>query len=91
MQASAWKHVLKILLELEVHGLDDDKVKQSLSSNDAIRSRYLVVHELVKVLVNLNQQNVSVLATTTRAHPFSHSQKYFLNLIFQRTIKTTSK
>ena len=66
MQASAWRLAFKTLCELEAAGLDDTVIRQQLKNDVAIRSRYLILYDLVNLLVNMSQQKFSVLAITTR-------------------------
>jgi hypothetical protein len=64
--ASAWLIVLNSLRELEEDGLSDRTVNAQLKKNESLRSRYLVLCDVVNVLVNTSQAKFSVLATTTR-------------------------
>lgn len=64
--ASAWKIVSETLHELAQQGLTDKTIKMQLRSNENLRTRYLVLYDLVTVLVNLSQVKFSLLATTTR-------------------------
>jgi hypothetical protein len=64
--ASAWHVISETLRELEADGLSDRTVKTQLKKNDDLRSRYLVLYDMVKELVNMSQSKFSVLATTTR-------------------------
>lgn len=66
MLASGWKLVADTLHELGQAGVVDYKIKTQLKTDPDIRSHYLILYDMVKVLVELSQTKVSVLATTTR-------------------------
>lgn len=74
MLASVWKIVSDSLKQLAKDGLTDQNVKQKLRDVPDLRERYLVLRHIVDVLVKMNQNKFSVLATTTRAciHCFNH-------------------
>jgi hypothetical protein len=69
--ASAWHIVLETLRELEADGLSDQTAKTQLKKNDGLRSRYLILYDMVNELVNMSQSKFSVLATTTRKDQIS--------------------
>ena len=64
--ASAWSIVLETLRELDDAGLSDSNVKTQLRKDHKLRSRYLVLYDMVGVLANMSQAKFSVLSTTTR-------------------------
>jgi hypothetical protein len=64
--ASGWSIVLDALRELKAAGLTDSTAKVQLQKNPKLRSRYLVLYDMVGVLANISQAKLSVLATTTR-------------------------
>jgi len=66
MLASAWKLVLDTLGELQEDGLGDRTAQVDLRKNEDLRSRYLVLYDMVSKLVEIGQNKFSVLATTTR-------------------------
>ena len=66
MVASGWKLVIDILRDLQKLGLNDATARTQLQSDDNLRSRYLVVCDIVGVLVDLAQAHFSILAMTTR-------------------------
>lgn len=66
MLASAWRIVLSTLRDLEGDGLLDQTVKIQLKKNQNLRSRYLILFDMVNDLVKISQAKFSVLATTTR-------------------------
>ncbi|KAF9478819.1 hypothetical protein BDN70DRAFT_879530 [Pholiota conissans] len=72
MLASAWKLVSDKLNEFAVDGLTDRNAKLTLKNNPDMRQRYLVLCDMVDVLVKMNQDRFSVLATTA-----PHYAKYF--------------
>ncbi|KAF5380464.1 hypothetical protein D9615_004625 [Tricholomella constricta] len=72
MLASAWKLVSETLAQLTIDGLTDGTVKSQLKNNASMRTRYLVLYDLVRILVNISQSKFSVLATTT-----PHYARYF--------------
>jgi hypothetical protein len=80
--ASAWKIVLDTLYELGEDGLSDKTVKMQLKNDESLRSRYLVLYDMVNVLVNTSQAKFSVLATTTRKAQFLWS----MLLLFPHTV-----
>ncbi|KAJ7593978.1 hypothetical protein C8J56DRAFT_1012387 [Mycena floridula] len=70
--ASAWRIVADSLIELGESGISDHSVVTQLANDEELRSRYLVVFDMVNKLVDLAQAHFSVLATTT-----PHYAKYF--------------
>ena len=66
MLASAWKLVLDTLGELQLDGLGDRTAQADLRKHENLRSRYLVLYDMVSKLVEIGQNKFSVLATTTR-------------------------
>ncbi|KAL4073921.1 hypothetical protein J3A83DRAFT_4506711 [Scleroderma citrinum] len=72
MMASGWKIVLDILRGLEKSGLKDATAQAQLRKDEGLRSRYLVLCDIVNVLVDIGQMHFSVLATTT-----PHYSRYF--------------
>ncbi|TRM69506.1 hypothetical protein BD626DRAFT_533140 [Schizophyllum amplum] len=61
--ASAWKIASDTLALLAREGLEDRTVKQQLKSNEKMRSRYLVLFDMVGHLVDMTQTKFAVLAT----------------------------
>ncbi|KAL1744793.1 hypothetical protein HDZ31DRAFT_63775 [Schizophyllum fasciatum] len=61
--ASAWKIAADTLALLAQEGLDDRSVKNQLKSNEKMRSRYLVLFDMVGHLVDMSQAKFAVLAT----------------------------
>ncbi|KAG6866749.1 hypothetical protein C0991_011408 [Blastosporella zonata] len=72
MLAAAWKLVSETLAQLALDGVTDASIKLQLKNNVGIRTRYLVLYDLVNELVNISQSKFSVLATTT-----PHYARYF--------------
>ncbi|KIK92133.1 hypothetical protein PAXRUDRAFT_830231 [Paxillus rubicundulus Ve08.2h10] len=72
MVASGWKLILDILRALEKSGLNDATTHIQLQKDEALRSWYLVLCDIVSVLVDLGQTHFSVLAMTT-----PHYARYF--------------
>ncbi|KNZ80873.1 hypothetical protein J132_04097 [Termitomyces sp. J132] len=72
MLASAWKLVSQTLAQLAFDGVTDTSLKSQLRNNTNIRTRYMVLYDLVGELVELSQSKFSVLATTT-----PHYARYF--------------
>ncbi|KAF8844311.1 hypothetical protein BDN67DRAFT_765829 [Paxillus ammoniavirescens] len=72
MVASGWKLILDILRALEKSGLNDATTHIQLQKDEGLRSRYLVLCDIVSVLVDLGQTHFSVLAMTT-----PHYARYF--------------
>ncbi|KAH0827858.1 hypothetical protein J3R83DRAFT_3485 [Lanmaoa asiatica] len=72
MVASAWKLVINTLRDLQNSSLSDATVRAQLQSDDNLRSRYLVLCDIVGVLVDLGQAHFSILAMTT-----PHYSHYF--------------
>lgn len=70
MLASAWRIVSETLNGLVIDGLTDRNAKTKLKSDPALRTRYLVLFDIVKILVKMHQDRFSVLATTARAYNF---------------------
>lgn len=66
MVASGWKLVIDILRDLQNLGLDDATARTQLQNDNNLRSRYLVLCDIVGVLVDLGQAHFSILAMTTR-------------------------
>jgi hypothetical protein len=66
MLASAWKLVLDTLGELQEDGLGDRTAQADLKKHEDLRSRYLVLYDMVGKLIEIGQNKFSVLATTTR-------------------------
>ena len=64
--ASGWKLVTDILRDLQNSGLNDVTARTQLQSDDSLRSRYLILCDIVGILVDLGQAHFSILATTTR-------------------------
>ncbi|KAL0578301.1 hypothetical protein V5O48_003712, partial [Marasmius crinis-equi] len=85
MIASAWKLVADTLCELEEDGLDDSKVVKQLTDKPELRSRYLVLYDLMNLLVDINQTRFAVLATTT-----PHYAAYFKEITNQDGTKEIS-
>ncbi|KAN0091136.1 hypothetical protein V8E55_004702 [Tylopilus felleus] len=70
--ASGWRLVIDILRDLQNSGLNDAIARTQLQSDDSMRSRYLILCDIVGVLVDLGQAHFSILATTT-----PHYSRYF--------------
>jgi hypothetical protein len=90
MVASGWKLVLDILRALEKSGLNDATTHIQLQKDEALRSRYLVLCDIVSVLVDLGQTHFSVLAMTTRMPSHTALDAHILTLT-QPTTPVTSK
>ena len=58
--------MLDTLGELQEDGLGDRTAQVDLRKNEDLRSRYLVLYDMVSKLVEIGQNKFSVLATTTR-------------------------
>jgi hypothetical protein len=58
--------VLDTLGELQEDGLGDRTAQADLKKREDLRSRYLVLYDMVSKLVEIGQNKFSVLATTTR-------------------------
>ncbi|KAG8213928.1 hypothetical protein J3R82DRAFT_10674 [Butyriboletus roseoflavus] len=72
MVASAWKLVIDTLRDLKNSGLNNATARTQLQSDVNLRSRYLILYDIVGVLVDLGQAHFSILATTT-----PHYSRYF--------------
>ncbi|KIO10195.1 hypothetical protein M404DRAFT_21860 [Pisolithus tinctorius Marx 270] len=72
MIASGWRIVLDMLRGLVKSGLKDGTAHRQLQKDEGLRSRYLVLCDIVNVLADLGQMQFSVLATTT-----PHYSRYF--------------
>lgn len=68
MLASAWSIVSETLNGLVIDGLTDNNVKTKLRDDPDMRERYLILCDILDVLVKMNQDKFSVLATTARAY-----------------------
>lgn len=66
MLASGWNLVRETLYELHEANWDDRLIKAQLRDEEAIRSRFLVLVDIVDVLADVGQANFALLATTTR-------------------------
>ncbi|TFK23947.1 hypothetical protein FA15DRAFT_620109 [Coprinopsis marcescibilis] len=64
MLTSAWKLVRDALTGLQRDGLSDKNVKTKLKADEGIRTRYLVLFDMVNNLVDMSHHKLSVLATT---------------------------
>ncbi len=73
MLASAWSIVSEALNGLVIDGLTDNNVKTKLKDDPDIRERYLVLCDILDVLLKMNQDKFSVLATTARAYSIHRS------------------
>lgn len=80
MVASAWKLVINTLRDLQNSGLNDATARTQLQSDVNLRSRYLVLCDIVGVLVDLGQAHFSILATTTRVSSHSLCRYLCFNL-----------
>jgi hypothetical protein len=78
MLASAWRIVSETLNGLAIDGLTDKNVKTKLKNDPNLRARYLVLFDIVKILVKMDQDRFSVLATTARAYKYSAVQLIFV-------------
>jgi hypothetical protein len=72
--ASGWSIVLDALRELKTAGFSDSTAKTQLQKMPKLRSRYLVLYDMVGVLANISQAKFSLLATTTRKAVSSECQ-----------------
>ncbi|KAG6335576.1 hypothetical protein ID866_3516 [Astraeus odoratus] len=72
MMASGWRIVLDTLRSLEKSGMKDETAHIQLQKDGGLRSRYLVLCDIINVLVDLGQMQFSVLATTA-----PHYCRYF--------------
>ncbi|KAL1736146.1 hypothetical protein EV714DRAFT_242551 [Schizophyllum commune] len=63
--ASAWKIASDTLALLAKEGLKDHTAKNQLKNNEKMRSRYLVLFDMVGHLVDMSQAKFAVLATKT--------------------------
>ncbi|KAF8444599.1 hypothetical protein L210DRAFT_978319 [Boletus edulis BED1] len=70
--ASGWRLVADTLRDLQNSGLNDATARAQLQSDDSLRSRYLVLCDIIGTLVDLGQAHFSILATTT-----PHYTRYF--------------
>ena len=73
MLASAWSIVSEALNGLVIDGLTDNNVKTKLRDDPDMRERYLVLCDILDVLLKMNQDKFSVLATTSRAYSIRRS------------------
>lgn len=78
MLASAWRIVSDTLNGLAIDGLTDKNAKTKLKNDPNLRARYLVLFDIVKILVKMDQDRFSVLATTARASKSSAVQLIFV-------------
>ena len=62
----AWKIASDTLALLAKEGLKDHTAKNQLKNNEKMRSRYLVLFDMVGHLVDMSQAKFAVLATKTR-------------------------
>ncbi|KAH7924249.1 hypothetical protein BV22DRAFT_1035310 [Leucogyrophana mollusca] len=72
MIASGWKLVVDVIRSLQREGLSDRNAHVQLQQDESLRSRYLILCDMVNDLVELEQRKFSVLATTT-----PHYARYF--------------
>lgn len=66
MLASGWNLVRETLYELDEANWDDRLIKAQLRDEEEIRSRFLVLVDIVNALVDVGQANFAILTTTTR-------------------------
>lgn len=88
MVASAWKLVLDSLGELRIDGLGNRSAATDLRNDSDLRSRYLVLYDMVGKLVEIGQSKFSVLATTTRKSPSTKFSFFLSGLRRERTTST---
>lgn len=74
MLASAWRIIREYFLVFDEefklgNAVGDSGVRKHLRDNDELRTEYLVLYDIVKVLVDAAQAKFALLATTTRAFP----------------------
>ena len=63
--AGAWRIVRNILKELEAMGLDDTDVRSQLRADEKLRTRYIVLYEIITMLARMGQQRIANLAAAT--------------------------
>ena len=66
---------------LQADGLSDEQIVQQLKSKEDLRSRYLVLYDMVNIVTDLLQSKFAVLAKTTRERFSLASHNYRLTLI----------
>jgi hypothetical protein len=63
--ASAWKLVTHSLYELARRDVTDGKIKEQIKKDEATRNIFLILYDLVNMIVQINQDKFSLLATTS--------------------------
>lgn len=70
MLASSWKLVYQYLRQIRRTGVEDGSLRAQLAANEELRTKYLVLYDVVNNLTSLNQKKMSLLATTSREFTF---------------------
>ena len=85
MFASSWKIVYYFLRDILREGVTDSTIRTRLTSDEWLRTRYLVLYDIVDTLTALYHTRLSLLATTSRKWKFlpaiARSTEEFLALI----------
>lgn len=63
--AGAWRIVRKVLKDLQATGLSDIDVRTQLRMSKKLRSRYLVLFDIITMLARMGQQRVANVAAAT--------------------------
>ncbi|KAK7685171.1 hypothetical protein QCA50_011534 [Cerrena zonata] len=70
--ASGWKIVYQYLRQIRRAGVEDSSIQAQMKDNEELRTKYLVMYDVVNILTTLSQSRLSLLATSS-----PHFQGYF--------------
>ena len=70
MFTSSWKIVYYFLRDIIREGVTDSTIRSRLTSDGSLRTRYLVLYDIVDTLTALCHTRLSLLATTSRELKF---------------------
>ncbi|PCH43414.1 hypothetical protein WOLCODRAFT_138330 [Wolfiporia cocos MD-104 SS10] len=72
MMASAWKLITDTFQDLAEAGVQDNTIRAQLKKDASLRSRFLVLYDIVNIVAQAAQTKFALLATTT-----PHYSQYF--------------
>lgn len=68
MMASAWRIIGNLIRDLGEAGIGDRMVKAKLQRDVALRTRYLVLYDIVNIVTQAAQDKFALLVTNARRY-----------------------
>lgn len=68
MMAAAWRIIGDLIRDLADAGIEDKTVKAKLQRDVALRTRYLVLYDIVNIVTQAAQDKFALLVTNARRY-----------------------